>query len=93
MYIPKIFEIVDAETIWAFVEANAFGQIVPSVEGKLFSTHMPFLPNTDRSKLIGYFAKTNPQWLELDGQEVLMCLQGPHDYVSPSWYSSASVPT
>lgn len=93
MYIPKKFDVTDAETIWAFVEANAFGQIISSVEGKLFSTHMPFLVSSDRSKLVGHFAKTNPQGQEIEGQEILVSLQGPHDYISPSWYTSAGVPT
>lgn len=93
MYIPKVFEVTDTETIWAFVEANAFGQIISSVKDKLFSTHMPFLPNADRSRLVGHFAKTNPQWQEMEGQEILVSLQGPHEYVSPSWYAGAGVPT
>ena len=41
----------------------------------------------------GHVAKQNPQHYEIDSQEVLVTLQGPHSYVSPSWYGSPGVPT
>lgn len=93
MYIPKHFEVTDSEEIFSFIEANAFGQLISSVEGRLFSTHIPFLVSEDRCRLIGHVAKQNPQWESIDGQEVLVTLQGPHDYISPSWYASPGVPT
>jgi len=93
MYIPKHFEITDKDEMFAFVESNAFGQLISLVQGRPFSTHMPFLVSDNREKLIGHVAKPNPQHSEIDGQEVLVTLQGPHDYISPSWYSSPGVPT
>ena len=93
MFIPKHFEIQDKEEIFAFIKANAFGQLISSHAGKLLSTHLPFLVSHDRSKLIAHLARQNPQWQSLEGQEVLITLEGPHDYISPSWYSSPSVPT
>jgi transcriptional regulator len=88
MYIPKHFEVTDEGEIFSFIEANAFGQLVSSVARRPFSTHMPFLVSSDKKKMIGHVAKQNPQYSEIDGQEVLITLQGPHDYISPSWYSS-----
>ena len=38
-------------------------------------------------------AKNNPQWEEIEGKEVLVIFQGPHDYISPSWYETPGVPT
>jgi transcriptional regulator len=40
-------------------------------------------------------ARANPQWQHfLNGQEVLVIFQGPHAYISPSWYkTSPAVPT
>lgn len=93
MYIPKHFEITDEAEIFEFVESNAFGQLISTVQGRPFSTHMPFLVAGDRQKLTGHVAKQNPQCLEIDNQEVLITLQGAHDYISPSWYSSPGVPT
>ncbi len=93
MYIPKHFEITDKSEIFAFVEANAFGQLISNVDGRLYSTHLPFLLSKDGSKITGHLALQNPQLAEIDGQEVLVTLEGPHDYISPAWYSSPGVPT
>ena len=93
MYIPSHFEITDKPEIFAFIEANAFGQLISTVEGRLFSTHLPILMGADRTRLLGHLARANPQWKGIDGQEVLITLQGPHDYISPSWYRSPGVPT
>lgn len=39
-------------------------------------------------------ARANPLWKEFDGQRVLAIFQGPHSYVSPTWYQTApAVPT
>jgi len=93
MYIPKQFKVNDRDEIFSFAQANAFGQLVSHVENKLFSTHMPFLFSQDKTSVFGHLAKQNPQHIELDDQEVMITLEGPHDYISPSWYSSAGVPT
>ncbi len=93
MYIPRYFEVTNHQEIFAFIEVNTFGQLISTVEGRLFSTHMPFLVSADHSRLLGHIAKANPQWKNIDGQEALITLQGPHDYISPSWYSSPGVPT
>lgn len=93
MYIPRHFEITDENETFAFIESNAFGQLISTVEGRLFSTHMPFLLSGDRSRLLGHFAKQNPQAADIENQEVLVTLQGPHGYISPSWYESFGVPT
>ncbi|GMA52424.1 hypothetical protein GCM10025857_37810 [Alicyclobacillus contaminans] len=44
--------------------------------------------------LLAHLAKANPQWRTLHGQSALVVFQGPHAYISPSWYETpASVPT
>ena len=93
MYIPEYFREKNEDQIFAFLQANAFGQLISHVEGRLFCTHLPMLLADDRKSLLGHLAKANPQWQELMGQEVLVTFQGPHDYVSPSWYSKPAVPT
>lgn len=93
MYIPKHFNVTDREEILAFIKSNSFGQLISLVDGKLFSTHIPFLFSGDNQSLLCHVAKNNPQWENIEGQEILVTFQGPHDYVSPSWYSSPGVPT
>lgn len=93
MYIPKHFKVTDKEEILTFIKANAFGQLISLVEGKLFSSHIPFMLDTENKSLLCHIAKNNPQWEDIEDQEVLITFQGPHDYVSPSWYNSPGVPT
>lgn len=93
MYIPKHFDVTNKEEILNFIKANAFGQLISLVEGKLFSSHIPFLLGNEGESLICHIAKQNPQWEGIEEQEVLVTFQGPHDYVSPSWYASTGVPT
>ena len=93
MYIPKHFEVTDSNEVFAFIEANGFGQLISNSGGQLFATHIPFALSEDKTKLVGHLAKQNPQTQDIEGQEVLVTLQGPHDYISPSWYASPGVPT
>lgn len=93
MYTPKYFQVSDREEVCGFIEKNGFGQLISTVNGRLFSTHMPFTLSADKSRLYGHLAKNNPQHLELEGQEILISIQGPHDYISPTWYASPGVPT
>jgi transcriptional regulator len=93
MYIPDQFKVEDEEEIFNFLQANAFGQLISKVNGRLFCSHTPFLISRDRKYLLAHLAKANDQWRELEGQEVLITFQGGHEYVSPSWYKSAGVPT
>ena len=93
MYIPKHFEVTDREEILAFIKANAFGQLISRLDGRIFCSHVPFYYDTERQALICHIAKSNPQWKEIEDQEALVTFQGPHDYISPSWYESPGVPT
>ncbi len=93
MYIPDYFKVDDEDEIFSFLQANAFGQLISSVNGRLFCSHIPFLIDDDRKQLRAHLAKANDQWRELKDQEVLITFQGGHDYVSPSWYKTAGVPT
>ena len=93
MYIPKSFKVTDKKEIHRFIEENAFGQLTSSSKGRLFSTHLPFLLSDDKTKLLCHLAKKNHQALDIEGQEVLVTLQGAHNYISPSWYLSTGVPT
>lgn len=93
MYTPKHFEVNDKEKLLAFIETNAFGQLISKVDGRLFSSHLPFLVDKKDGSLICHLAKANPQWQRIEEQEILASFQGPHGYISPSWYESPGVPT
>jgi transcriptional regulator len=93
MYIPESFAITDKKEIFRFIEDNGFGQLISNSEGRLFSTPIPFILSEDKSLLLGHLARNNPQVRDIEGQEILVTLQGPHHYISPAWYNNPGVPT
>ncbi|HQT26246.1 MAG TPA: FMN-binding negative transcriptional regulator [Burkholderiales bacterium] len=95
MYLPEQFEETDHARIASIVANHPFGMLVTVTKSEPFVSHIPFLfdPESGKhGKLLGHLAKANPQWQHF-GNEVLAVFQGPHAYVSPSWYASPGVPT
>ncbi len=95
MYIPAPFRIEDPALLLPLIERYGFATLVTVEEGSPFATHLPLLLRRDPDRLVGHMARANPQWRGLTRQrEVLALFQGPHAYVSPSWYpSTPNVPT
>ena len=93
MYVPDHFSVSDHDELFTLIEAHAFGQLVSIHDGRPFVTHLPFLVARDRSAVLCHLARQNPQWQTFGEQQVLATFQGPHDYVSPSWYQNPGVPT
>jgi len=93
MYLPKNFAVDDRETLYGLIRDNSFGMLVSQVDGEPFVSHLPFLLEGDT--LVCHMARANPQWQGFaNGGEVLCVFQGPHAYVSPSWYTTENaVPT
>ncbi|MBF5046082.1 FMN-binding negative transcriptional regulator [Aggregicoccus sp. 17bor-14] len=95
MYIPAHFRVDDPALLLPLIERYGFATLVTVEEGSPFATHLPLLLRRGPDRLVGHMARANPQWRGLAQQrEVLALFQGPHAYVSPSWYASApNVPT
>lgn len=96
MYIPKFFQIDDFKEIEQFVKSNSFGMIITEKHGKPLATHLPLIlqKKGDDYYISGHIAKGNSQWKTLNGNSnVLIIYQGPHAYVSSSWYEKENVPT
>jgi transcriptional regulator len=94
IYIPSYFELKNGQEIHEVIMAHGFATLTSLHKGSLTATHLPLLLSEDKTELIGHFAKGNRQWVDIEGQEVLVVFQGPHCYISPSWYESKNtVPT
>jgi len=94
MYVPKHFGEDDGEKLAAFIDENTFGAMVTVFEGRPFASHIPFIYEREANVLLGHVARANPQWRHFsNGAEVMVIFQGPHAYVSPSWYLAPGVPT
>src|SRR5215471_2579281 len=98
MYIPAAFRETRLEVLHALIREHSFATLISEVNGQLFATHMPFLLDSTRGAngtLRGHMARANPHWQSFsEGQAALVIFQGPHAYISPSWYlSEPAVPT
>lgn len=98
MYIPPSFKIADFDKLTAFIQQYSFATVITHADGAPFATHLPLLFQPQRGPhgtLRGHVARANPQWRHFaNGEEVLAIFQGPHAYISPSWYESeVAVPT
>jgi transcriptional regulator len=93
MHIPNHFSVSDKNIIDEFIHNNAFGQIISIAQGIPVATHLAFMYRPEENKLLAHIGRGNPQWQNLEGQKVLLILNGPHGYISPTWYDNAGVPT
>ena len=98
MYVPAAFREERLDALYDLIQQHSFGTLVSQTPDGLFATHLPFLLDTqggERGLLRAHMARANPHWRSLaDGGEALVLFQGPHTYVSPSWYrTEKAVPT
>jgi len=100
MYIPNLFREDDLSVLHPLMQTYSFATLVTQHDGAPYATHLPLTLRSEEGPfgtLVGHMARANPQWrdFDVDGeQEVLVIFQGPHTYVSPSWYTvQPSVPT
>jgi transcriptional regulator len=98
MYIPAPFAETRLDVLHAQMREHSFATVVSFGEAGLIASHLPLLLESDRGPsgtIVGHLARANPQWPELSPErDVLVMYQGPHAYVSPSWYTTPyAVPT
>jgi transcriptional regulator len=97
MYIPKYFQVTAIDEIEEFISENSFGTLVTTKKSRPIATHLPLYLEKDvdgDSYMTGHMAYGNPQWRTFkDSEEVLAMFQGPHAYISSSWYNHENVPT
>jgi transcriptional regulator len=96
MYIPKLYEVTDEPTLWAFMRQFNFALLISSDAAHVpFATPVPFTMDEGRRVLRTHIARANPQWRQLEPKrEVLVVFQAEHALISPRWYeSSPQVPT
>lgn len=94
MYIPKNLEVKDPVIVRELIADNGFGVLISA---DLTATHLPLMYEPDDEGLgflLGHFAKSNSHWKTAENQRVLVIFQGPHAYISPTWYvTKPAVPT
>lgn len=78
------------DVLHAALRALYFGLLVTQPADGFATSYLPWELDAGRGPqgtLVGHLARYNPQWqLPPNGAPALVVFQGPHAYVSPSWY-------
>ncbi|KXI29734.1 FMN-binding negative transcriptional regulator [Paraglaciecola hydrolytica] len=94
MYVPRNMQMENAEHYHTLIEDFGFGVLITQ---DLQVSHLPvYLVKDEGEKgvLYGHMARANPHWKALNSQQVKVIFNGPHSYISPSWYAvGPAVPT
>lgn len=97
MYIPLHYKNENLKEVKNFLAQNSFGILVSQVANRPWATHIPLELEKDalgNDILVGHIAKANPQWRSFDDEQEVLCIfNGPHAYISSSWYKEEEVPT
>lgn len=86
----------DEAEVARLVERHPWATFVSPTTNGLVASHYPVLldPAADGLTILSHFGRPDEKLHELGRHEILVIVQGPHDYVSPSWYAEGDdIPT
>jgi len=98
MYRPRYFREDDPHVLHALMQRYSFATLFSQADGVPWATPLPFMLDATRGPhgtLMAHMARANPHWKTFRADtQVLVVFQGPHAYISPSWYrEQKAVPT
>ena len=96
LYTPSHFRGSEPDAL-ALIRAYPFATLVSSAGAEPQFTYLPLLweEGGAHGTLLGHMARANPQWQAFAAGQTVALFQGPHAYISPSWYEvpEREVPT
>ena len=83
----------DPAEVKRLIQNHPWATFVSATSAGLVASHYPVLLDEDRDELgiISHFGRPDDVLHELGRHEILVIIQGPHDYISPSWYAPGDV--
>ena len=83
----------DLADVKDLVRASPWATFVSHTAGGLVASHYPILLEEDREEIsiVSHFGRPDEVNHDLGRHEILVIVQGPHDYVSASWYEPGDV--
>ncbi|MES2171385.1 MAG: FMN-binding negative transcriptional regulator [Actinomycetota bacterium] len=90
------FLLEDEEEVKRLIRENPWATIVSNTATGLVASHYPVVleENQPGISIVSHVGRPDEQLHELGRHEVLVIIQGPHGYISPSWYGAVpAVPT
>ena len=96
MHIVKYFREEDRVKILEFIRQNDFATLVAFDGEKPVASHllMEVIEDGESLWINGPMSRANPLWKMFEKNPVVLVIfQGPHTYISPTWYNHVNVPT
>ena len=90
------YELTDLEQVKRLIRENPWATLVSNSSAGLVASHYPILLEEDRKELsiVTHLGRPDEKVHELTEHELLVIVQGPHGYISSSWYGAyIEVPT
>lgn len=97
MLSTRHYRLEDEGEVRRLVERHPWATFVSMTRTGLVASHYPVIldpshtSKADGITLVSHFGRPDDVLHELGAHEVLVIVQGPHDYVSPSWYEPGDV--
>ncbi|MCC5809217.1 MAG: FMN-binding negative transcriptional regulator [Ectothiorhodospiraceae bacterium] len=92
MYLPRHFEETRTAVLHEVIRTHPFATLVTLGADGLDANHLPLILDSEPAPLgtlRGHVARANPVWRQLQvDARALLIFQGPHAYISPSWYAT-----
>jgi len=88
--------LTDPDQVKELIRRHPWATFVSPARDGLIASHYPVLldEESDAITIVSHFGRPDDELHELGAHEMLVIIQGPHDYVSPSWYAPGDlVPT
>jgi transcriptional regulator len=98
VYQPLAFVPRNQQVVRRVIDEHPFATLIAPGGEEPQISHLPLLHHADTSShgtLVGHMAKANPHWRRFVDAPAIAVFQGPHAYISPSWYGDPvnAVPT
>ena len=90
------YVLTDPNEVKRLIRENPWATIVSNTATGLVASHYPVVLEEDAHgiSIVSHVGRPDEQLHELGSHEILMIIQGPHGYISPSWYGNDElVPT
>lgn len=83
------FLLTDPDEVKRLVRGNPWATFVSHTQNGLVASHYPVMIDEDAEDftIVSHFGRPDERNHELGQHEILVIIQGPHDYVSASWYA------
>ena len=96
MYTPKLYREDDRTRILEFLQQNDFATVLAHDGERPVASHLlvEVIETSEGWFINSHMSRANPLWKMFErNSEILVIFQGPHTYITPTWYNHINVPT